>query len=176
MSGPFSYTFYIPLSSGVVFPVTFEKATGDGSQVYSEIQITRQIESSLDPTISLGLGTTNCLKTVVVDQQGQINYLHLVLLNFNGEANGQTGGDIPPKGVLAVNYSFLNQTTLPTSPSDNSTVIIPPGQSSITLKGVINPALSSGAYFGAIGTTRVTHYADANTHYKYEVEYMLPSL
>ena len=92
------------------------------------------------------------------------------MLNFNGEANGETGGDIPPKGVLAYSVSLLNQTTVPTSPTDVSVIIIPPGQSSITSAAVITTSLSSGAYFGATGIIYVTNYADETIPRKFVVE------
>jgi len=170
MSQTISYTFYLPYSSDVYFPINYITLPTPQSQIYSQTQLTRQIQSTPDASTALGLGTASSIKTVIIDQQGQNNYICEGLLNFNGEANGETGGDIPPKGVLAYSVSLLNQTTVPTSATNVSVIIIPPGQSSITSVAVINTSLSSGAYFGATGIIYITNYADETIPRKFVVE------
>lgn len=167
MSQTFSYTFYIPYSSDVLFPIYYNVLPTPQSQLYSQVQLTRQIQSTPDSSTALGLGTSSSIKTVVIDQQGQNNYICEVMLNLNGDAEGE---NIPPKGVLAFSVSLLNQTTIPTSPTSNSSLIIPPGESSVTTPVVINPLLSSGVYFGATGIIYVTNYADETIPRKYIVE------
>jgi len=177
MSQTYSYTFYLPSDPGkaAIFGIDFKKLPPPQSQVYQLMQATRQIQSTPYKETALGLGTASTVKTTIVDQQGQVNYLQDGLLNFNGEANGKTGGDIPPKGVLALCFSLFNITPVPTSISFSPYVIVPPGQDSVTVKGVVNTALCSGAYFGAVGIAYVTQYPDRNIPYKYEVTYTLPS-
>jgi len=171
MSQTYSYTVYIPASSGVAFPIAYTSLPAPQSQVFQQIQITRQIQSTPDSATALGLGTQSAFRTVVVDQQGQVNYIQLSLLNFNGVLNGE---NIPPKGVLAINTSLLNQTPAPTSPSDVVRVIIPPGEQTVTFEGVVDTALCSGAYFGASGKCIFTNYVNQSP-YKLELIYTLPS-
>ena len=73
---------------------------------FNKLKLQKQIQSTTDPSTALGLGTISSIKTTVVDQQGQVNYNHQLLLNMNGS---QSGEDIPPKGVLALCFSLLNQ-------------------------------------------------------------------
>jgi len=172
MSQTFSYTFYVPAYSTVEFPIRFVNLPAPQSQVFQQTQTTKQIQSTTDPSTALGLGTISSIKTTIVDQQGQVNYNHQLLLNMNGS---QSGEDIPPKGVLALCFSLLNQTTVPKDASDYTKIIIPAGQNYITIPGTVVASLCSGAYFGAVGTWKLTHYSDPAILCEYNVLYTLPA-
>ena len=142
MSNTHIYTFYLLQSTSVRFPILNVSLPAPQSQKFSQTQYTVQIQSTPDASTALGLGTASDVITIIVDQQGQYNFISNNLLNMNGEANGQTGGDIPPKGVLALTSSILadwNQSN--------------PGP----VKAVVNTSLCSGAYFGATGVAVITH-------------------
>jgi len=160
MSGPLvnSYTVYLPPLSEVVFPVEVVTLTPPQSQLWAKVQITGQIQSTEDAETALGLGTSSAVVTEIVAQNGQTNIITELLLNLNGEANDETGKDIPPVGVLALTNSFcgLNQS-------------IP-----LVIVGSITTALCADSYQGAQGLYRLTRYADGVTPAELEVVYALP--
>lgn len=162
MSKIYSYTFYSPFSSQVTFPIFNKSLPAPQSQQYIKNQYTGQIQSTPYASTALGLGTSSVIDTLIFDQQGQMNEITESLFNMNGLESGQTGGDIPPKGVLAVVVSQLN-----------SSDFIPELET-IEIKGVVNTACCNGAYFGAVGTCVMTYYADARPA-KVVVTYTLPS-
>jgi len=152
MSGsrpPMTFTLYIPQGINASFPISYVALPAPQSQKYQMIQLTRQIQSTPDAATALGLGTLSSLRTTIVDQQGQVNAPWLHLYNLNS-----------PEGTLAVQVSHFNSTTIPMSANQVPTIIIPDGESSVTFQGSIDTNLCSGYYFGAVGTTEHTVYAD----------------
>jgi hypothetical protein len=161
MSAPLvnTYTVYLPPLSEVIFPVEVVTLTPPQSQEWAIVQVTGQIQSTEDAKTALGLGTSSAVATKVVAQNGETNIITELLLNLNGEANGETGGDIPPRGVLALTHSFCG-------PLDQ---LIP-----LVIVGSVATALSTDSYQGAQGLYRLTRYADGVTPAKLEVVYTLP--
>jgi coproporphyrinogen III oxidase len=176
MSQTFSYKLYAPSSlvGAVVFPIVFKTLPAPQSQLYQLIQVTKDLQSTTNPETALGLGTSSILKTTVVDQQGQINYTSVISFIMNGEANGETGGDIPPKGVVTFTLSLLNGSTLPSKANDDVRPIV--YGPSTSWDCIINTSLCSGAYFGAVGIATITHLSNPYVPYEYTITYTLPPL
>ena len=160
MSQTFSYTFYIPSTSIVEFVILDKMLPSPQSQQYFLGQYTLQLQSTPDSSTALGIGTESSIYRCITDQQGQINDTVEMFFNMNGSESGE---DIPPKGVLAVVFNNTNE------------MQVPPGQDFMVLKGLINTLTCSGAYFGAVGSSVMTKYADETIPEKVVVTYTLPS-
>jgi hypothetical protein len=163
MSQTFSYTFYIPVTQMVKFSILEKTLPAPQSQQNLLNQYTVQLQSTPDASTALGIGTESSIATFIVDQQGQINDIIEMFFNMNGS---ETGGDIPPKGVLAVVFSCQSKHVFE----------VPPGEEYIVVKGLINTLTCNGAYFGAVGTCVITEYADKTIPEKVVVTYTLPPL
>jgi hypothetical protein len=154
-----------------VLPILFKKKCGT-SQLYQEIQTTATINSCNNKG---PIGSHTGTKITNVNTEGVINCVYTVVHNIIQKNTDKTCNNNPPLGSLAITFSELNKSEIPTKANEDPSWIYPPSKI-LFQRGIIATSECNGAYLGAVGTCERVINLNANPIYaKDTVTYVIPS-